>query len=103
MAGVDDRTPGLRGLDTITTGKHLAEGRTIKAFNLVARPDYQLFVALMSGEHAAHGFANRDLRAKLESRLTSIRNSRVLRSADSSTDSTSTGWSPRSPARGAGA
>jgi histone acetyltransferase (RNA polymerase elongator complex component) len=35
----------------------------------VARSDYQLFVALMSGEHAVHGFANRDLRAKLDGRL----------------------------------
>jgi len=35
----------------------------------VARSDYQLFVALMSGEHAVHGFANRDLRAKLTGHL----------------------------------
>jgi len=34
----------------------------------VARPD-QLFVALMSGEHAVHGFANRDLGAKLTGHL----------------------------------
>src|ERR671936_294786 len=65
LAQVDDPTPGLRGLDTITTRKHPAQGRTIKAFNPVARPDSQLFAALMSGEHAVHGFANRDLRAKL--------------------------------------
>jgi len=62
-------TPGLRGLDAITTRKHPAQGRTVKAFNPVARPDYQLFVALMSGEHAVHGFANRDLRAKLPGHL----------------------------------
>src|SRR5881628_2697884 len=55
---------GLRGLDTITTRKHPAPGRTVKAFNPVARPDSQLFVALMSGEHAVHGFANRDLRGR---------------------------------------
>jgi hypothetical protein len=37
----------------------------------VARPDYQLFVALMSGEYAVHGFAsaNHDLRAKLTGHL----------------------------------
>ena len=69
LAQVDDPTPGLRGLDTITTRKHPAQGRTIKAFNPVARSDSQLFVALMSGEHAVHGFANRDLRAKLTGHL----------------------------------
>ena len=44
----------------------------ITTFNPVARPDDQLFVALMSGEHAMHGFANRDLRAKLTSHLGGI-------------------------------
>jgi hypothetical protein len=52
-------------MDTITTRKHPAGDRPVKAFNPVARPEYQLFIALMSGEHAVHGFANRDLRAKL--------------------------------------
>ncbi len=65
LAQVDDPTPGLRGLDTITTRKRPASGRTVTAFNPVARPEHQLFVALMSGEHAVRGFANRDLRAKL--------------------------------------
>jgi hypothetical protein len=71
LAQVDDPTPGLRGLDTITTRKRPAGGRTVTAFNPVARSDSQLFIALMSGEHAVHGFANRDLRAKLTA--TSIR------------------------------
>jgi hypothetical protein len=53
----------------MTTRQSPAEGRPVKAFNPVARSDYQLFVALMSGEHAVHGFANRDLRAKLAGRL----------------------------------
>src|SRR5215831_19232172 len=69
LAQVDDPTPGLRGLDTITTRKQRTGGRPVKGFNPVARPDYQLFVALMSGEHAVHGFANRDLRANLADRL----------------------------------
>lgn len=68
-AHVDDLTPGLRGLDTITTRKSRAAGRPVKAFNPLARSQYQLFVALMSGEHAVHGFANRDLRAKLAGHL----------------------------------
>jgi hypothetical protein len=71
LAQVDDPTTGLRSLDTITTRKRPAGGRTVTAFNPVARPDSQLFIALMSGEHAVHGFANRDLRAKLAA--TSIR------------------------------
>jgi hypothetical protein len=69
LAHVDDPPPGLRGLDTITTRKSPAAGRPVKAFNPVARSDSQLFVALMSGEHAVHGFANRDLRAKLAGHL----------------------------------
>jgi hypothetical protein len=69
LAQVDDPTPGLRGLDTITTRKSPAAGRTVKAFNPAARSESQLFVALMSGEHAVHGFANRDLRAKLTGQL----------------------------------
>jgi hypothetical protein len=60
LAQVEDLTSGLRGLDAITTQKRLT-----KAFNPVARPDCQLFTALMSGEYAVHGFANRDLRSKL--------------------------------------
>lgn len=60
MAQVEDPTSGLRGLDAITTRKC-----STKAFNPVARPDGQLFTALMSGEYAVHGFANRDLRSKL--------------------------------------
>jgi len=60
LAQVEDPTAGLRGLDTITTRK-----RSTKALNPVARPDCQLFTALMSGEYAVHGFANRDLRSKL--------------------------------------
>jgi len=104
LAQVDDPTPGLRGLDTITTRKSPAAGRPVKAFNPVARSDSQLFVALMSGEHAVHGFANRDLRAKL-TRATCVRTprSRVPRSAASCTASTSTDWWRRSHARGAGA
>jgi hypothetical protein len=60
LAQVEDPTSGLRGLDAITTRKRLT-----KAFNPVARPAGQLFTALMSGEYAVHGFANRDLRSKL--------------------------------------
>jgi len=46
LAHVDDPTPGLRGLDTITIRKGPAAGRPVKAFNPVARSDDQLFVTL---------------------------------------------------------
>jgi hypothetical protein len=69
LAHVDDPTPALRSLDTISTRKQPARGRTLKPFNPVARPESELFLALISGEHAVPGFANRDLRAKLTAQL----------------------------------
>jgi hypothetical protein len=63
LAQVDDPTPALRALDKITTPK--SSPRPIKAFNPVARTDTRIFAALMSGDHALHGFTNRDLRHKL--------------------------------------
>ncbi len=45
LAQVEDPTAGLGGLDAITT-----RTSATKAFNPVARPDGQLFTALMSGE-----------------------------------------------------
>jgi hypothetical protein len=46
-------------------GKAPAPGRSVKAFNLIARADSHLFGALMNGDHILRGFANRDLRDKL--------------------------------------
>jgi hypothetical protein len=46
-------------------GKAPAPGRSVKAFNPIARADSHLFGALMSGDHILRGFANRDLRDKL--------------------------------------
>jgi len=65
LAQVDDPTPGLRALDAITTRKQPLSARPVKAFNPLARPDSQLFTALMNGEHIVRGFTNRDLRDKL--------------------------------------
>ena len=39
--------------------------RPVRVFNPLARADSELFAALMSGDHALHGFTNRDLREKL--------------------------------------
>src|SRR3989442_6216718 len=65
LAQVDDPTPGLRALDAITSRKQPLSARPVKAFNPLARPDRQLFAALLSGEHTLHGFTNRALRDKL--------------------------------------
>ena len=46
-------------------GKAPAPGRSVKAFNPIARADSHLFGALLSGDHIVRGFANRDLRDKL--------------------------------------
>jgi hypothetical protein len=39
----------------LSASKHPAQGRSVKAFNPIACFDSQLFVAVMSGEHAVHG------------------------------------------------
>jgi hypothetical protein len=65
LALVEDPTPALRGLDDITGGKAPAPGRSVNAFNPLARADSHLFGALLSGDHIVRGFANRDLRDKL--------------------------------------
>ncbi len=72
LALVDDPTPGLRALDALTSRKQHPSARPVKAFNPLSRPDSQLFAALMSGEHALHGFANRDLRDKLTASVFSL-------------------------------
>jgi hypothetical protein len=40
-------------------------GRTARPFNPLSREDRTLFDVLLAGEHALHGFTNRDLRSKL--------------------------------------
>jgi hypothetical protein len=72
LAQVDDPTAGLRALDAITSRKQPPSARPVKAFNPLARPDSQLFAALMNGEHVVRGFTNRDLRDKLAASAFSI-------------------------------
>jgi hypothetical protein len=52
-------------LDKITTRKKASTPRPVEAFNPAARSETQIFAAVMRGEHAVHGFTNRDLRDKL--------------------------------------
>src|SRR5437899_4549778 len=70
LAHVDDPTPAIRALDALTARASSPNGRTVRPFNPLSRHDRVLFESLLSGEHALHGFANRDLRHKLG--LTSI-------------------------------
>ena len=67
LAQVDDPTPALRALDKITTRKQAPSSRAVKVFNPLSRPDTEIFATVMSGDHAIHGFTNRDLRDKLPS------------------------------------
>ena len=65
LAHVDDPTPAIHALDRLTVRASSPNGRTVRPFNPLSRHDRALFEALLSGEHALHGFANRDLRRKL--------------------------------------
>ncbi len=65
LACVDDPTPAIRELDAITRAVTTPNGRTARPFNPLSRDDRTLFEVLLAGEHALHGFTNRDLRAKL--------------------------------------
>jgi hypothetical protein len=65
LAHVDDPTPAIRTLDALTARASSPNARTVRPFNPLSRHDRMLFEALLSGEHALHGFTNRDLRLKL--------------------------------------
>ncbi len=61
LARVDDPTEVVCALDSITTRKHTATARPVKPSHPLSRPEAQLFATLMRGEHALHGFTNREL------------------------------------------
>jgi hypothetical protein len=65
LACVDDPTPAIRELDALTRAATTHNGRKVRPFNPLCREDRTLFEVLLAGEHALHGFTNRDLRAKL--------------------------------------
>ena len=62
---VDDPAPALRNLDRICERKRTRRGKSVRAFNPLAREDRQLFEALLGGEHQIRGFSNRDVRGRL--------------------------------------
>jgi hypothetical protein len=65
LSQVQDPTLAVRDLDALTTKAKANDGRTVTAFNPLSRNDRMLFEVLLLGEHALHGFTNRDLRQKL--------------------------------------
>jgi hypothetical protein len=65
LSQVQDPTLAVRDLDALTTKATANDGRTVTAFNPLSRNDRMLFEVLLLGEHALHGFTNRDLRQKL--------------------------------------
>jgi hypothetical protein len=65
LAQVVDPTPAIPALDRLTARASSPNGRTLRPFNPLSRHDRMLFEALLGGEHALHGFTNRDLRLKL--------------------------------------
>ncbi len=65
LAVVDDPTPAIRALDRITERKRTRDGKSVRAFNPLAREDRQVFETLSSGGHHVRGFTNRDIRERL--------------------------------------
>jgi len=65
LSQVQDPTPAVRDLDALTTKASTKDGRTVRAFNPLSRNERMLFEVLLAGEHALHGFTNRDVRQKL--------------------------------------
>jgi hypothetical protein len=65
LSQVQDPTPAVRDLDALTTNASTKDGRTARAFNPLSRNERTLFEVLLAGEHALHGFTNRDVRQKL--------------------------------------
>jgi hypothetical protein len=65
LSQVQDPTPAVQDLDALTTNASAKDGRTVRAFNPLSRNERMLFEVLLAGEHALHGFTNRDVRQKL--------------------------------------
>jgi hypothetical protein len=64
LAVVDDPTPAYQDLRELTEPK-VVEGRSYAGFNPARREDVRLFAAVLSGDHVARGFRNRDIRELL--------------------------------------
>src|SRR5262249_48290229 len=76
LSQVQDPTPAVRGLDALTTNASTKDGRTVRAFNPLSRNERMLFEVLLAGEHALHGFTNRDVRPQAGAHFLSPRTKR---------------------------
>ena len=56
----------IADLDTLCSGR-VINGTRCPRLNPVAAPEHRIFQAVLAGEHAIHGFRNRDLQARLYS------------------------------------
>jgi hypothetical protein len=64
LAVVDDPAPAYQVLRQLTEPKTVA-GRSLAGFNPARRDDVRLFAAVLDGDHVAHGFRTRKVRATL--------------------------------------
>lgn len=62
---MDDPTPAIRDLDKTTERKRTRNGKSVRAFNPLAREDRRVFEVVSGGEHHVRGFTNRDIRRRL--------------------------------------
>jgi hypothetical protein len=64
LAAVNDPSKAQKHLNSL--GRSVRRnGKSYRGFNPVAKPDRQLFVSVLRGEHAIMGFRNRDIRLEL--------------------------------------
>lgn len=99
LSQVQDPTSAVRDLAALTTNASTKDGRTVRAFNLLSRNERLLFDVLLAGEHARHGFTNRDVRqhlARTPYPLASQAKSSLVKSHASFGAFTHTGSSPKS-------
>lgn len=61
LAAVDDPTPAYNDLRSLTEPKR-EQGRTYAGFNPAREHEVKLFAAVLTGDHVAQGFRNRDIR-----------------------------------------
>ena len=64
LAAVDDPTPAYDDLKRLTE-RQRQKGRSYAGFNPAREEEARLFAALLSGDHIAQGFRNKDIRAAL--------------------------------------
>jgi hypothetical protein len=64
LAAVKDPTPGYADLKRLTESQN-DKGRNSTGFNPARQEEACLFAAVLAGDHIAHGFRNKDVRAAL--------------------------------------